>query len=82
MTLRVERLDPSNRRGVRLGGRWQSLEGESREALQRELYRRWGLWPTRQAPFEPRALLAAVLRLGSPLGGGGWFRRSLLPQNH
>ncbi|MGB7565130.1 MAG: cellulose synthase catalytic subunit [Prochlorococcaceae cyanobacterium] len=82
LALRMERLDPAARGGVRLGGRWQSLEGESREALQRELYRRWGLWPTRQAPFEPRALLAAVLRLVSPLGGEGWFRRTLLPQNH
>jgi hypothetical protein len=82
LALRVERLDPATGSGVRLGGRWQGLEGESREALQRELYRRSGLWPTCQAPFEPRALLAAVLRLVSSLGGGGWFRRSLLPQNH
>ncbi|MCP9917582.1 glycosyltransferase [Cyanobium sp. ATX 6F1] len=82
LALRVERLDPAGRGGVRLGGRWHGLEGETRQALQRELYRRCGLWPTRQAPFEPRALLAAVLRLVSPLGGGGWFHRSLLPQNH
>ena len=27
-----------------------------------------------------QALLAAALRLVSPLGGGGWFERSQLPQ--
>ncbi|MCP9850790.1 glycosyltransferase [Cyanobium sp. Morenito 9A2] len=80
LPLRLEQRNSRGREGWQLGGRWQGLEGETQDALQHELYRRKGLWPTRQAPFEPRALLAAAVRLVLPLGGRDWFQRSLLPQ--
>jgi cellulose synthase (UDP-forming) len=80
LSLQLEHRRQDRRGRWQLGGYWRSLGEKQRQALQRELYRRQDLWPTRQAPFEPRALLAAALRLVSPLGGGGWFQRSQLPQ--
>ncbi len=69
------------RRGVRvrLGAHWLGLSAGGRERLQHLLYRQPALWPTRQAPNEPRALLAVLLALVRPLPQQGWFQRSALP---
>ncbi|WP_411876207.1 glycosyltransferase [Vulcanococcus limneticus] len=68
------------RRGRRLGAHWGELSAEQRDRLEHQLYRQSGLWPQRQAPFEPLALLAVLRRLLQPIAAEGWFARSLLPQ--
>jgi len=65
--------------GLRVGAEWNDLDAEQSGAVQSLLYRRVGQWPTRQAPFEPLALLAVLFRLLQPLAAQGWFQRSLLP---
>ncbi|MEO1002062.1 MAG: glycosyltransferase [Cyanobacteria bacterium J06638_7] len=69
------------RRGslIRAGATWLHAAAADRERLQSLLYRQSSLWPTRQAPWEPRALLAVLVALVSPLPPQGWFRRSALP---
>ncbi|WP_216904436.1 glycosyltransferase [Synechococcus sp. CCY 9618] len=65
--------------GWRLGADWAAQTGAQRRRLQALLYGSPGLWPTRQAPFEPLALLVVLGRLLSVVPAQGWFRRSTLP---
>jgi cellulose synthase (UDP-forming) len=76
--LRAQRLE---RQGelVRLGADWLGQSAALRERRQSLLYRPGGRWPMRQAPREPRALLAVLVALLRPLPAQGWFRRSALP---
>ena len=66
------------RRGLRIGCCWADLSDRQREDLHHLLYRGPGEWPRRQAPFEPIALPAVLIRLLGPVPAQGWFRRSLL----
>ena len=70
-----------HRDGWRLGGVWESLRDDQRQALRRFLYGRPGLWPVRRAPPEPLALAVVLSRLLRGPRPEGWFQRSLLPQN-
>ena len=76
--LQGQRLE---RRGeqMRLGAGWVGQSAAERERRQSLLYRQVGRWPVRQAPREPRALLAVLVALLCPLPAQGWFRRSALP---
>ncbi|WP_254977755.1 glycosyltransferase [Cyanobium sp. ATX 6A2] len=76
--LLAQRLE---RRGqqVRLGAGWLVQSAAARERRQTLLYRQCCRWPMRQAPPEPRALLAVLVALLRPLPAQGWFRRSVLP---
>ena len=65
--------------GLRVGADWNDLDAAQSEAIQSLLYRRLSQWPTRQAPFEPLALLAVLYRLLQPMAAQGWFQRSLMP---
>ncbi len=58
---------------------WGPLTPGQGHALQDWLYRRPGLWPLRRAPWEPLAILAALVRLLRPPAPETWFRRSALP---
>jgi cellulose synthase (UDP-forming) len=75
-------LWPEQRRNeqglLRIGCRWGPLSDSQTDALQAMLYRGPGEWPSRQAPFEPQALLAVMALLLQPVPPQGWFRRSLL----
>lgn len=64
-------------RGRLLGGLWQAALPLPQR--QRQLYQQPGLWPVRQAPSEPLALLALLGRLLAPSRPLGWFWRSSLP---
>jgi cellulose synthase (UDP-forming) len=64
---------------MRLGAGWVGQSAAERERRQSLLYRQGGRWPVRQAPREPRALLAVLVALLCPLPAQGWFRRSALP---
>ena len=66
------------RQGLRIGCCWGGLSDRQRDDLQQLLYRGPGEWPRRQAPFEPIALLAVLIRLLAPVPPQGWFQRSLL----
>lgn len=63
---------------LRIGCRWGALSDSQTDALQALLYRGPGEWPSRQAPFEPKALLAVLALLLQPVPAQGWFRRSLI----
>ncbi len=65
---------------LQVGGRWQELEPALGEQLQERLYRTPRLWPVLRAPFEPRALLAVLLRLFLPVAAEDWFGRSRIRQ--
>jgi cellulose synthase (UDP-forming) len=56
------------------------LSPPQRERLQLFLYCRPGVWPERQAPLEPLALLAVFARLLVGCRSETWFRRSLIEQ--
>ncbi|MEA5401115.1 glycosyltransferase [Synechococcus sp. BA-124 BA4] len=75
-------LWPEQRRHERglllIGCRWGPLSDSQTDALQALLYRGSGEWPSRQAPFEPKALLAVLALLLQPVPAQGWFRRSLI----
>jgi cellulose synthase (UDP-forming) len=66
-------------RGIQLGATWSCHSPAERQRRQRLLEQADGLWPERQAPWEPRALLALLVALVRPLPREGWFRRSALP---
>jgi cellulose synthase (UDP-forming) len=68
-----------DRHGMLMGARWDGLSAAQREVLQGFLYRRPELWPTRLAPFEPRAWLEVLGQLLRPVPAQGWFRRSVVP---
>jgi len=78
LPLRIARIE-RGKAGLRVGAAWHQLKPEQSAALQALLYRRQGQWPTRQAPFEPLALLAVLFRLLQPVAAQGWFQRSLMP---
>jgi cellulose synthase (UDP-forming) len=64
---------------IRLGANWSCLSSAERQRCQRLLDQGSGRWPHRQAPWEPRALLALLAALVLPLPRERWFRRSALP---
>jgi cellulose synthase (UDP-forming) len=75
----VECQSVDRRRGHRLGLRWGPLGDARRERLQTYLYRRHGLWPTLQAPWDPLALAMVTRRLLQRRPPEGWLSRSVLP---
>ncbi len=74
-------LQPTARRGRRLGAHWGPLNAAQQQALFRFLYSREGLWPQRKAPPEPLALVVVLQRWLFGCPPESWFRRSLMPQN-
>ena len=81
LPLRAETCQRSRQGALLLAVRWRELSGRQRDALEHRLYRRDGLWPHLSAPFEPRALLAAALRLARRVPPEAPFQRSLIPQH-
>ncbi|MBM5800047.1 MAG: glycosyltransferase [Cyanobacteria bacterium K_DeepCast_35m_m2_023] len=71
-------LLPGGRGHGRISVRWSA--GAAQQELQRWLFCRPGCWQQRPAPCEPRALLALVRRLVSPVRSLGPGRRSLVLQ--
>ncbi len=80
LPLQIARLE-QDRLGPKIGAHWQGLDERQSDALHHLLYRRPGLWPTRQAPFEPLALAGVIGRLLSRIPPQHWFKRSLLAQD-